>query len=159
MAREQHDREDLLREATALVERAEFQGPGLSAAVVIGFRRDGSGSLYVGQDLMLQFNPQLQLRRAYYQDQLIKAEHGRLVALHRRRTEQAVILQRQEVGDEQQDEFLQMAAQWIADLHERLRNGRLHVVGRVPADAVVEQRVAEWLDCLRKPPLRVAGGL
>ena len=42
MARRESDREDLLREATALVERAELTIEGFDEPIVVGFRRDGS---------------------------------------------------------------------------------------------------------------------
>ena len=48
MARHEEDREDLLAEATALVERAELVVEGAAESVVIGFRRDGCASIYCG---------------------------------------------------------------------------------------------------------------
>ena len=46
MAQRETNREDLLREATALVERAEIRIPGESEPIVVGFRRDGSASFF-----------------------------------------------------------------------------------------------------------------
>ena len=52
MAKEERDREDIFREATALVERVELSGiVGQAEPVVIGFRRNGCGSIYFGVEL------------------------------------------------------------------------------------------------------------
>ena len=44
MARQESNREDLLREATALVERVELHVPAFEEPIVVGFRRDGCAS-------------------------------------------------------------------------------------------------------------------
>ena len=67
MARDESDREDLLREATALVERIEL-APADAADdehIVAGFRRDGALSIYFGADPVYHFNSAGELRRAY----------------------------------------------------------------------------------------------
>ena len=73
MARNQSDREDLLREATALVERAELRISGWSEPVVVGFRRGGGASLFFGGKEVYQFNAGGELRRAFVAGRLIKA--------------------------------------------------------------------------------------
>ena len=90
MARDQSSREDLLREATALVERIELRIAGPMSVkhdrddhVVVGFRANGSASFFFGEDPVYQFNSAGQLRRAYCGGLLIKAAHGRLVSLQR----------------------------------------------------------------------------
>src|SRR5688572_18570527 len=65
MARQEQDREDILREATALVERVELLIPEFPEPIVAGFRRDGSASFFFGADPVLQFNAQGKLRRAF----------------------------------------------------------------------------------------------
>ena len=64
MARHEQDRDDLLREVTALVQRVEIRLADNSDSIVIGSRRDGSGSMFVGSDPVFQFNKQNGLRRA-----------------------------------------------------------------------------------------------
>src|SRR3954447_20411722 len=98
MSRHESDREDLLREATALVERIELTVGGFDLPVVCGFRRDGAASFYFGADPVYQFNAVGQLRRAFVAGRLIKAERGRLVALSRERTENEVALVRHELS-------------------------------------------------------------
>src|SRR5688572_26999220 len=65
MSRRESDREDLLREATALVERVELLVPGEGEPVVAGFRRDGSLSVFFGPEAVYQFNSAGELRRAF----------------------------------------------------------------------------------------------
>ena len=50
MARHQEDREDILREATALVERVELEIENLEDPVVVGFRRDSGPAFFFGAD-------------------------------------------------------------------------------------------------------------
>ena len=83
MARDEHDREDLLAEARALVERVSLQIAGLEQPVFIGFRRDDSASFYLGADRVYQFTSEGQLRRAFVGESPFKAEDGRSVELLR----------------------------------------------------------------------------
>ena len=64
MSRQQQDREDLLQEATALVQRIGLRLAGEDEELVIGFRRDGGASFYWGGSLAYQFNSRGHLRRA-----------------------------------------------------------------------------------------------
>ena len=97
MAREEHNREDLLAEATALVERASLRLDGFAEEVVVGFRRDDSASFYFGADRVYQFTSEGALRRAMIAPLLYKAEQGRLIALERHRTADAVEMVRREL--------------------------------------------------------------
>jgi len=85
MAQSEHDREDILREATALVERVELRLPDQPEAVVAGFRRDGSASFFFGVEPVLQFNTLKEFRRGYEGGQLLKAVHGQIVSLRKMR--------------------------------------------------------------------------
>ena len=150
MARQETEREDLLREATALVERIEL-APRETASgehVVMGFRSDGALSIYFGGDPAYHFNSSGQLRRAYCDGLLLKADHGRLVSLRRLRRENEVQLLRHDLVDEEQKKV-------VADLRARLRElvrqcdeSCLVTVGKVPADADVLGRAMTWLSQL-----------
>src|SRR5439155_6767228 len=118
MSRHELDREDLLREATALVERAELNVAGFDAPIVVGFRRDGSASFYFGGERVYQFNTARELRRAYIGSLLYTAERGRLVSLTRERGEAAVSLFRVELDDSE-----------VADIVARLRHQLLSLHG------------------------------
>ena len=145
MSRRESDRENLLSEATALVERAEFTLIDDRDSIVVGFRRDGSASLYFGADPVFQFNTAGELRRAYIGGLLYKAERGRLVALHRERSETEVALVRSEVSDEQAASLLADLKTRLSQLHSALTSGSFTLVGQVPADAEVINRISNRL--------------
>jgi hypothetical protein len=145
MSRRESDREDLLREATALVERAEFTLADDRGPVVVGFRRDGSASFYFGSDPVFQFNTAGELRRAFIGGLLYKAERGRLVALRRERSESEVALVRSEISDEQVAAVLADLKGRLSRLHTELASGSFTLIGKVPADADVKNRIINWL--------------
>ena len=149
MAREESDREDLLRNATALVERIELApaeaGFDEAEHVVIGFRSDGAMSIYFGNDAAYHFNSKGQLRRAYYGGRLFKAEHGRLIALERVRTENEVQLLRHKMLDDEQATFLAGMLERLRNLMQQCNQNTLVTVGQVPADADVLHQAVSWL--------------
>jgi hypothetical protein len=147
MAREESDREDLLREATALVERIELAPVGESAGehLVAGFRAGGAASFFFGADPVYQFNAAGELRRAYCAGVLIKASRGRLVSLKRERLATEVQLLSRELTDAEQAAFVATMADRLRRLVAVLDAGRYAVVGQVPADANVLSRVRTWL--------------
>ncbi|MFO0902923.1 MAG: hypothetical protein U0939_07995 [Pirellulales bacterium] len=145
MARNEQDREDLLREATALVERIEFTVAPWQEPIVAGFRRTGAASFYFGADPVYQFNEQRELRRGYFGGRLLKAEAGRLVWLDRRRTESAVELLREVMPAAEATLFLAQARTQLELLKQCLAAGELRVSGQAPAAADVLGRVQRWL--------------
>jgi hypothetical protein len=147
MARDELDREDLLREATALVERVEL-APATDEAgehVVIGFRANGAASVYFGGDTAYHFNSDGELRRAYAGGLLFKAEQGALVSLERVRTENEVQLLRRTLSNAQQAEFLAVMQARLHDLAERAGKDALVTIGEVPVGADVRGRALAWL--------------
>ena len=85
MAREEADREDLLGDATAFVERIEWRLPSGDPTaqsdppgqiVFAGFRADDAVSFYFDADPVYHFNAAGQLRRAFCQGLLLKAERA-----------------------------------------------------------------------------------
>jgi hypothetical protein len=147
MARQESDREDLLREATALVERIEIAPTGVSASehVVVGFRDNGAASFFFGADPVYQFNPAGQLRRAYYRGRLIKVDHGRLMSLTRKRLENETQLLSRELSDREQSELIERMRERLGELAESLASERLTIIGQVPVDVSVLTRVQTWL--------------
>lgn len=148
MARQEQDREDILREATALVERAEIAAGGFAETVVIGFRQSGAASVFFGADPVYQFNTANELRRAYRDGRLIKAESGKLIELERRRAEGQVQMIRWELDDEQSAEFLSTARRMLLQLRQSLDSNEFDLIGQVPAEADVIARTVEWLASL-----------
>lgn len=144
MALHESDREDLLREATALVERAEFRLSHLPEPVTIGFRRDGALSLFLGPDPVYQFTATGELRRAFVGGLLYKAENGHLVELRRERSESAVHLVRRTLAAPEEDDLLTVAARECDAVVRALARGEMELVGQVPIDGNVATRVVEW---------------
>jgi hypothetical protein len=145
MARAEADREDLLREATALVERAELAIQGEDRPVVIGFRREGAVSIYVGQDTVIQFDSRGQIRRGYQAGRLIKATRGRLASLVRVRRENEVQLVCHDLDEAETTAYLQSVQQHLDRLQEALSQQRFSIRGQVPPGAGVVNRVLTWL--------------
>lgn len=153
MARDESNREDLLREATALVERIELAPAGGDEGehVVIGFRAGGAMSVYFGDDAVYHFNSRGRLRRAYGDGLLFKAEHGTLIALERIRQENEVQLVRRPLPAAEQTKFLATMHERLGHLKECCLKERsdpqsLVTVGQVPANADVLRRVLDWLE-------------
>jgi hypothetical protein len=150
MAREIYQREDLLRDAKALVPRAMLRVRlfGSETEVFVGFRGQ-SLSLYFGDDPVLHFNAQGELRRAFIADRLVKAEQGQLVSLQRQRSSGEVVLARVELNALQQEELLLDAARRLAELHSALTDNRWRLVGQIPEDGDAVARLGAWLDAPR----------
>lgn len=146
MPRQEHDREDLLREATALIERISLQLTGHDEEIVIGFRHDGSASIYFGTSRVYQFTTGGHLRRAFSGELLYKAERGTLVALNRERKNDVVELTRRVLSQAQTQAFLVEMREKLDLLHDALAKRNFDVLGQVPADVDLLQRTACWLD-------------
>jgi hypothetical protein len=150
MARQQADRENLLREATALLTRIELAIPGFNESITCGFRSDGSASFYFGADPVYQFNAAGQLRRAFVGGTILKAERGRLVALSRARSASEVALIRHELTDSEMRVLISDLCGDLQRLKTALEARAFLVAGQVPADADVAGRVLTWLE--NSPP-------
>lgn len=149
MARQESDREDMLREAVGLVRRVEFRVAGESEPVTAGFRRNGALSLYFGADPVWQFNTAGELRRGYVAGKLLKADGGGLVEMTRERMADVTQLLSRELAEEETRAVLSAAAQCIDPLREALAAGRYEIVGQVPAG---EDIVGELLAALQMLP-------
>ena len=148
MARDESDREEFLREATALVERVELalsEGSADLANVVIGFRKDGALSVFFGSEPVYQFNAAGELRRAFCDGLLYKAAGGRLVSLERVRTTEEVTLLRHELSEADEQAFIARLDQDLRRLAGHLETDSFRMVGQVPEHADVMSRVRTWL--------------
>lgn len=148
MARQEVDKEDLLREATALVDRVELAikddlPSGLQ--ILVGFRTDGGASIFFGADPVYHFNAMGELRRAYCEGFLFKAERGRLVSLRRERNADEVQLIRHELSDIEQVDFLRQMQTWLQRVARAIVTREYEVVGRVGGDRDIIGRIARWL--------------
>jgi len=151
MARYEADREDILSEAVALVERIELQVTGEADHVVIGFRRNDAGSFYFGASPVYQFNGLKELRRSYRDGFLYKAIQGHLVRMYRRRTETETALMSSDVSAADEMQFLEEMRARIKGLGQKLEDGQFQIVGQVPPGADIVARVIRWIKTLATP--------
>lgn len=145
MARQEQERENLMREATALTQRIEIQIAGQDAPIVIGFRRDGSGSLFIGADPVFQFNKRNELRRGFLDGNLIKAENGGLVELKRCRTPNEVQLHRRELDLKETKSYLRLFQNHAGKILAAIAADEFTVVEQVPPNLAHLDLVANWL--------------
>lgn len=151
MARHEQDREDLLAQATALVERIELSIPAEAEPVIVGFRRGGEASFYFGPDVAFQFNSQSKLRRAHFHGRLFKAESGRLVSLDRHRREGAVELARHDLTADETATFLTDLSLRLERLDAALAGGEFQTIGQVPSGVDLVGRIRAWLTAAPRP--------
>jgi hypothetical protein len=140
-----------MREAVALVRRIELQLDAEPAPVVVGFRRDGSASVFFGEDPAVHFNSYRELRRGYSAGRLLKAEQGRLVWLTRQRTERQTRLVRHELTEQETASYLAEVRARMTRLREALRDGRVRVLRQAPENEDVLAEVRRWIDSLTAP--------
>ncbi len=145
MARQEEDREDLMAEATSLVERASVRLPGRDEETVVGFRREGSFSVYVTPDRVYQFTSNGKLRRAYVDGLLYKARAGELISLRRERHTADVLLISQALSDEAARAFLAEMQEYLQCLADSLSKKSYCCASQFPKTANVLGRVGEWL--------------
>ena len=150
VAREVHEREDLLRDATAFVPRIDLRvgGADPQAAdfeVFAGFRGEAL-SLYFAGDPVYHFNSRRQLRRAFVAGRLVKAEHGRLAAMVRRRSLDEAVLERTDLNSADQDELLDEMRDRLTALQESLAANHFTIVGEAPAGGRAIDRLRGWLE-------------
>lgn len=137
MARNAEHREDLILEATALVDRIELQIPETSeeASQIIfaGFRNNGFLSIYFGQDLHYQFDLDGRLRRAFVDPDLYRASYGKLSRLERRSSDAQTVLVRTDLNVQQSLEFINDCQQRLHALRRLLTSDNASVLRFVAA--------------------------
>ena len=152
MARQEDDREDLLREATGLVDRVELVASFCDEPIVVGFRRNSAVSLFFGQEEVYQFNTLNQLRRGFRSVRLLKAERGRLVALTRERSDDQTQLVRHPYDDRQTADLLQQLQRRLDELRDALAHSKFELQGVVSTTGKdVIGRTMDWLRDLPEP--------
>lgn len=152
MARREADREDLLAEGANMPQRGRITAAGLGQSWVVGWRKEGSLSLFVGQDPVFQFNALGQLRRAYVDGQKLAAYEHQLCRLVREPSSSGrLTLSRQPLSEAEVSAVQDQIAQELQTLRTQLTAGTAEIetvefetVGITP-DQLVDQLVA-WLD-------------
>ncbi len=135
MARNEADREDLIREAVALTERVELFVPGFEELITIGFRSNGAMSIFVGQDPVYQFDSSGRLRRAFVDGFLFRSQHSGLARLERVRTESEVQLQRYDLSPQECDEFRLKMLATLQQIAQPVQQRIVHISRSVPPAA------------------------
>ena len=132
MARNESDREDLMREATALVRRCQWVRHDGTAVAICGFRREGALSIYLGADPVYHFDSNGLLKRAFRSGRLYRTQGGTLAELNRQRTREATYLVRKDLDERERDDFLAEMSQQIEKLRREMTNGVVTISERVP---------------------------
>ena len=162
MAKDFQDREDLLRDATALITRGRFWiirhnagEPRRRYEVVIGFRNDGSLSLYWDQDPVFQFDASQRLRRVFIDAKMYRADASRLCSISKRRRGRGPIrrvrLTRSVLSDDEQIEILNRLEDCLSQIRFRLTatTDDIESIGQ-SHDQFAEQ-IVNWIDQLTHP--------
>jgi hypothetical protein len=149
MARDESDREDLMREAVALKRRMEIEtnatatppgdgdvatGASKTEPIVLGFR-DATGwfSIYFGQDPVYTWDDEGRLRRAYEQGCLFRTQGTTLARLERRRGSSFVELVRHDLDAAECAGFVARMHVLLRGLHDSLAGNRYVLKGCVTA--------------------------
>lgn len=132
MARRESDREDLMREATALKRRVELRIPGEPETVIAGVRSGGALSLYFGPDPVYHFDAETGLRRAFMDGCLYRTQGTTLARLTRVRREDSTDLRRHDLDDDELRAFRDRAQPRLKHLHEALADGTEDMIEHVP---------------------------
>lgn len=134
MARNESDREDLIREAQGLPDRAEWLVPGEPEPVVTGIKRNGSLCLYLGADPVYQFDSEGRLRRAYVDGFLYRTQGNTLARIHRERSAAETTLVRHDLDDVELDAFLSAMSMRLQSLRDGLRSDCVRLLRSVERD-------------------------
>jgi hypothetical protein len=135
MARHEHDREDLIAEATALDPRVELEVPGCSQPIVLGLRNLGWLSLYFGGDPVFHFDAAGGLRRAFVSGALYLSQGTTLARLVRARTGdfQSELL-RTDLSADELATFFDSMTQSLRPLHAAIDLGNATVLRQASTD-------------------------
>ena len=132
MARHESDREDLIREATALLRRAEWMSISGAESLAAGFRRDGSLSLYFGADPVYHFDSAGRLKRAYCSGLLYRTQGTTLAELARERSAMETKLMRRDLGQQELADFLVKMIERIEEWKIEWNDRRIIISRMVP---------------------------
>ena len=147
MSRHTQDREDLLRDATALNPRLML-GITLAGQVVelfAGFRRGNALSLYFDSDPVYHFNSNGQLRRAFVAGRVIKADQGLLFTWIPDRTSGSVTMDSRALTSSEQAQLGENLRCLLDEVKNAMSARQFSLVGQFPAEGDGFQRLTDWL--------------
>lgn len=151
MARHEHDKEDLIADATVLVDRAEFRVPDIgsrSCLVTAGFRENGQLSVYFDQDPFYQFDDDGRLRRGLEDGFLFRSQTTTLARMHRERDRNQTMLVRHDLTAEELIAFRQRMRDRLQDFQSALVADRLQRLRRVLVSGDFEDRLRQRLETI-----------
>ena len=154
MARMEQDREDLMREATALNPRIEWDVPGDVELVVTGWKASGDLSIYLGQDPVYQFDSDGRLRRAYESGFLYRTQGSTMARIHRERSARQTTLVRHDLNVAELDEFLTRMRRRLTRLQAALSSNQAQVrrhVGTASTEELAAQLARIAQQCVLAP--------
>ena len=137
--------EDLLTEATALVERAKIVIPDQPDPVVFGFRQNGAVSLFFGPEIAYHFNKYNQLRRVFMLGVRYKAAEGQLVRIDRVPNVPNVRLQITPVKPAQVETIFSLLDHQLSRIKTRLGAAKYRLIGQVSLNGKIVERLQ---DCI-----------
>ena len=124
--------EDLLADATALVERAQLELPTINNPFIFGFRTNGALSLFFEDVAVYHFNQRDELRRIFLCGKRYKAEEGQLLSVDRIPQTRGVRLQSAALNPEQTDKLLCGMNQRLDVLDSLFDAGRYQIIEKIP---------------------------
>lgn len=159
MARQESDREDLLREATALRNRVELTIPALNEPIVAGFRDENRLSVYFGTNLAAHFDGDHCLRRAFFAGCLYRSQGHTLARLSRVRTSAETELRRHDLLPDELRAFLGRLRTALGELEAALAARTERVIGQVPVDQDIRPRLLEFLAVASRPGIQLSNAI
>ena len=123
--------EDLLADATALVERGKVALPTITAPFVFGFRQNGALSLFFESEVAYHFNRYNQLRRVFLYGKRYKAEQGKLMYVTRMPQMRRVRLESIALEPKPMEEVLSGLNQRLKSVDNLLNAGQFRLVEQV----------------------------
>jgi hypothetical protein len=157
VARDAHPREDLLRDTRALMPRvlirAEIEGEHVD--VLFGFRGDAL-SIYFGDDPAFHFNSRGELRRAFVNERLIKAERGQLVSMTPKRSSDQTTLAASTMSDVAASALLNDLGRRLLAMARLLSTNDVTVLGCHPEGADPLPQICAWLTAHPQPAIAMS---
>lgn len=145
-----------MRDARALVQRAEIAWAPDVPHLVLGRHPRGAASFYFGEDPVYHLNSSGRLRRAYVDGRLYKAEGGSLIEMQRVRTPQQVELRSRRLTPAETEQFLATAGQRLADVVASVKQKAYQLIAEVPADENVVENLIAWVTTVLDWPISLA---
>lgn len=149
MAQQESEKEDLMREATAMVARAEIRCDSMPELITMGFFSDDRFSIYFAQDRFYQFDADAKLRRAYCDGFLFRSQSWTLARLHRTRDGGKTVLQRTDLTPAALNDFRTTMNGYLQAVGRDLESDHYRLLREISEDSSVTARAIKRLTAIR----------